>query len=67
MCSWALRSLLIEDDNRLILVDTGMGTNKVKNSSDIITCTEMTTWIKTWLHWVFTGMILQTFFNASPF
>ncbi|WP_114790003.1 MBL fold metallo-hydrolase [Niabella yanshanensis] len=25
MCSWALRSLLIEDDNRLILVDTGMG------------------------------------------
>nr|WP_262915661.1 MBL fold metallo-hydrolase [Niabella ginsengisoli] len=25
MCSWALRSLLIEDDGRLILVDTGMG------------------------------------------
>lgn len=25
MCSWALRSLLIEDNNRLILVDTGMG------------------------------------------
>ncbi len=25
MCSWALRCLLIEDDNRLILVDTGMG------------------------------------------
>lgn len=25
MCSWALRSLLIEDGNRLILVDTGMG------------------------------------------
>lgn len=25
MCSWALRSLLIEDDNRLILIDTGMG------------------------------------------
>lgn len=25
MCSWAMRSLLIEDDNRLILVDTGMG------------------------------------------
>lgn len=25
MCSWALRCLLIEDDNRLVLVDTGMG------------------------------------------
>jgi glyoxylase-like metal-dependent hydrolase (beta-lactamase superfamily II) len=25
MCNWALRSLLIEDDNRLILVDNGMG------------------------------------------
>ncbi|RYG53370.1 MAG: MBL fold metallo-hydrolase [Chitinophagaceae bacterium] len=25
MCSWALRSLLIEVDDRLILVDTGMG------------------------------------------
>lgn len=25
MCSWALRSLLIEDGNRLILIDTGIG------------------------------------------
>ena len=25
MCSWALRCLLIEDGNRLILVDNGMG------------------------------------------
>ncbi|HMU47254.1 MAG TPA: MBL fold metallo-hydrolase [Chitinophagaceae bacterium] len=25
MCSWALRSMLIEDGNRLILVDNGMG------------------------------------------
>jgi len=25
MCSWALRCLLIEDENRLILVDNGMG------------------------------------------
>jgi glyoxylase-like metal-dependent hydrolase (beta-lactamase superfamily II) len=25
MCSWALRSLLIEDGNRLVLVDNGMG------------------------------------------
>jgi glyoxylase-like metal-dependent hydrolase (beta-lactamase superfamily II) len=25
MCSWALRCLLIEDENRLILVDTGIG------------------------------------------
>ena len=25
MCSWALRCLLIEDNNRLILIDNGMG------------------------------------------
>ena len=25
LCNWALRCMLIEDDNRLILVDTGMG------------------------------------------
>ncbi|MCI5056648.1 MAG: MBL fold metallo-hydrolase [Flavobacteriales bacterium] len=25
MCSWAMRSLLIEDENRLMLIDTGMG------------------------------------------
>lgn len=25
MCSWALRSLLVEDGDRLILIDTGMG------------------------------------------
>jgi glyoxylase-like metal-dependent hydrolase (beta-lactamase superfamily II) len=25
MCNWALRSLLMEDDGRLILIDTGMG------------------------------------------
>jgi glyoxylase-like metal-dependent hydrolase (beta-lactamase superfamily II) len=25
MCSWAMRSLLIEDENKLILVDTGIG------------------------------------------
>jgi glyoxylase-like metal-dependent hydrolase (beta-lactamase superfamily II) len=25
MCSWALRSMLIEDEKRLILIDTGMG------------------------------------------
>jgi glyoxylase-like metal-dependent hydrolase (beta-lactamase superfamily II) len=25
MCSWALRALLIEDENRLILIDNGMG------------------------------------------
>lgn len=25
LCNWALRSLLIQDDNKLILIDTGMG------------------------------------------
>ena len=28
MCSWALRCLLIEDEGKLILVDTGMGTKQ---------------------------------------
>jgi len=28
MCSWAIRSLLIEDGNRLILVDNGMGSKQ---------------------------------------
>ena len=28
MCSWALRCLLIEDGNRLVLVDNGMGTKQ---------------------------------------
>ncbi len=28
MCSWALRCLLIEEGNRLILIDTGMGTKQ---------------------------------------
>ena len=25
MCNWAMRCLLVEDGNRLILVDTGIG------------------------------------------
>ena len=25
MCSWAMRCLLVEDQNRLVLIDTGMG------------------------------------------
>ncbi len=28
LCSWAMRSLLIEDGNRLILIDTGMGSKQ---------------------------------------
>jgi glyoxylase-like metal-dependent hydrolase (beta-lactamase superfamily II) len=28
LCSWALRCLLIEDDDRLILIDTGLGTKQ---------------------------------------
>jgi glyoxylase-like metal-dependent hydrolase (beta-lactamase superfamily II) len=28
MCSWAMRSLLVEDGNRLILIDNGMGTKQ---------------------------------------
>ena len=42
MCSWAMRSLLIEDGDRLMLIDTGMGTSKLKSSLAIITCMEMT-------------------------
>ena len=28
MCSWSMRSMLIEDGNRLILIDTGMGSKQ---------------------------------------
>ena len=28
MCSWAMRCLLVEQDNRLILIDTGIGTKQ---------------------------------------
>ncbi|HNB82393.1 MAG TPA: MBL fold metallo-hydrolase [Chitinophagaceae bacterium] len=28
MCSWAMRCLLVEEDGRLILIDTGMGTKQ---------------------------------------
>ena len=28
MCNWAMRSLLIEDGNRLILIDTGLGSKQ---------------------------------------
>ena len=28
MCTWALRSILIEDEGRVILIDTGMGTKQ---------------------------------------
>ena len=36
MCSWSMRCLLIEDGDRLMLVDTGMGTKQSENSSVII-------------------------------
>ena len=36
MCSWALRCLLIEDEGKLILVDTGMGINRMPNFLVII-------------------------------
>lgn len=44
MCSWALRCLLIEDGNRLILIDNGMGTKQDAKFFDIITYTETTHW-----------------------
>lgn len=31
LCTWAMRSLLIEDENRLILVDTGIGNKQSDN------------------------------------
>jgi hypothetical protein len=30
MCTWAMRCLLIEDGNRLILVDTGIGNKQTE-------------------------------------
>lgn len=34
MCTWAMRCLLIEDEDRLILVDTGIGTKQDKKFLD---------------------------------
>ena len=34
MCTWAMRCLLIEDDGKLILVDTGIGTKQDKKFFD---------------------------------
>lgn len=36
MCNWAMRCMLIEDGNRLILIDNGMGYKQDKSSLDII-------------------------------
>ena len=31
LCTWAMRSLLIEQDNKLILIDTGIGDKQSEN------------------------------------
>ena len=38
MCSWAMRCLLIEDGNRLILIDNGMGDKQDAKFLVIIIC-----------------------------
>ena len=42
LCTWAMRSLLIEDGERLILIDTGIGDKQSKKFFGIITCTAIT-------------------------
>ena len=36
MCTWALRCLLIEDGNRLILIDNGSATNRTQNFQPLL-------------------------------
>jgi hypothetical protein len=44
LCNWAMRCLLIESGDRLILIDTGIGTSKAKSSLDSITSAKPVRW-----------------------
>jgi hypothetical protein len=45
LCTWAMRCLLIEDGNKLILVDNGIGDKQDEKFLGIIIYTVMQHWI----------------------
>ena len=47
LCTWAMRSLLMEEGDRLILVDTGIGNKQDDKFLVTIICTEQTAWMPT--------------------
>jgi len=57
----AARCLLIEDGNRLILIDTGMGNKQSDKFLDIIHSGELILWINHWQNTDFIEMILPMF------
>jgi len=50
-----MRCLLVEDEGRLILIDTGMGNKQDESFLVIIICMEMLRLIHHWPNLVFTG------------
>ena len=52
----SMRCMLIEDGDRLILIDTGMGNKQSEKYLEILR------WIVRWPNWVFIEMILPMFF-----
>jgi hypothetical protein len=45
LCSWAMRCLLIEDGDSLLLIDNGIGDKQTRNFSAIIICMGTIPWI----------------------
>lgn len=52
LCNWAMRCLLIEEEDRLILVDNGIGNKQDEKFFSIITSMDPIPWTNPWLHWV---------------
>ena len=55
------RSLLVEDGKKLILIDCGLGNNRMKSSLAITHCGAMTLWIKILKNMVLFGKISRMY------
>jgi hypothetical protein len=62
LCTWAMRCLLVEDEGRLILIDTGIGNKQDEKFLSHYYLHGDASWIIRWLRLVFTGMILPMYF-----
>lgn len=61
LCTWAMRSLLIENGERLILIDTGIGEKQHEKFLVIITSMATTAWTLRWLRLVLIVVTLLMF------
>jgi hypothetical protein len=62
LCTWAMRCLLVEDGDRLTLIDTGIGAKQDENSLATTTCTAMPRLTAVWPHRGFTATTSPTCF-----